>query len=315
MNELGLVAVLLPTWGDKLPESPWGVGPQVFTPANALTFGRFLGNRYRNAAVLWMVGGDRPVKTDLQLDIWRKLATGLRETSDHLITFHPNGGQSSSQYVHNEPWLAFNTIQSGHHGWTHPLETKLTHDLALSPRRPVLNSEPCYENHPVMSEGWWPFGGWFDELDVRNAAYRSVFSGCCGHTYGCHDVWQMYDPAVNPPINHARTPWQNAIDLPGAKQMQHLRALIESDAGWQPIAQTINPACPATLQASSGRQVTYIAAESVVSFIEPHLQKLGAMDEKKTARCFDPRSGEYRAVSGSRSQVPDTTLDWILEIS
>ena len=53
------------------------------------------------------------------------------------------------------------------------------------------------------------------------------FAGAFGHTYGCHDIWQMYAPNRTP-VNGAHFPWYVAIDLPGASQMKYLRALIES---------------------------------------------------------------------------------------
>jgi hypothetical protein len=54
-----------------------------------------------------------------------------------------------------------------------------------------------------------------------------VFAGACGHTYGCHDIWQFFAPG-RAPITAARTPWREALALPGARQMKHLRNLIES---------------------------------------------------------------------------------------
>ncbi len=36
---LGLTIGMLPTWGGKW-NKKWGVGPEIFTPANALTYGR-----------------------------------------------------------------------------------------------------------------------------------------------------------------------------------------------------------------------------------------------------------------------------------
>jgi len=62
---------------------------------------------------------------------------------------------------------------------------------------------------------------------VRKQAYRSVFAGGCGVTYGHHAVWQFYMPGREP-INHVDRPWLDALDRPGAVQMRHLRALIES---------------------------------------------------------------------------------------
>ena len=48
-------------------------------------------------------------------------------------------------------------------------------------------------------------------------------SGACGHTYGHHSVWQMWVPGREP-INDPLMPWTEAIDQPGAAQMQHGRA-------------------------------------------------------------------------------------------
>jgi hypothetical protein len=55
----GLVIGLLPTWGDKVTKS-WGVGPVIFNPENAVIYGRWLGNRYKNSKnIIWIPGGDR----------------------------------------------------------------------------------------------------------------------------------------------------------------------------------------------------------------------------------------------------------------
>src|SRR5258708_4975233 len=77
-ESLGLVVGMLPTWGDKVGPLKWGVGPIVFTPENAGPYGEFLGERYRDKPIIWIVGGDRIPETDEQKAIWRALAKGLR---------------------------------------------------------------------------------------------------------------------------------------------------------------------------------------------------------------------------------------------
>src|SRR5918993_1805051 len=62
-NSLGLYVGLLPTWGDKW-NKKWGVGPEIFTPDNAEAYGRWIGARYKDAGVIWIVGGDRPIESD-----------------------------------------------------------------------------------------------------------------------------------------------------------------------------------------------------------------------------------------------------------
>src|SRR5687768_11002260 len=39
-NALGLYVGLLPTWGDKWNQAKFGIGPEVFNPANAEAYGR-----------------------------------------------------------------------------------------------------------------------------------------------------------------------------------------------------------------------------------------------------------------------------------
>jgi hypothetical protein len=147
----------------------------------------------------------------------------------NLVTFHPHGGQTSAQDFHEAPWLDFNMLQSGHGGPDLPNYDMIARDYALSPPKPCLDAEPRYEDHPVGTAKWDPDAEptWFNDFDVRKAAYWALFAGACGHTYGCHDIWQMWEPKREV-INRARTPWYEAIHLPGAAQMQHVRALLES---------------------------------------------------------------------------------------
>jgi len=72
---LGLYIGLLPTWGDKW-HRLWGVGPEIFTPENARTYGRWLGQRYKDAPIIWILGGDRPVESETHRLILRAMARG-----------------------------------------------------------------------------------------------------------------------------------------------------------------------------------------------------------------------------------------------
>ncbi len=224
-NGLGLRVGLLPTWGDKWNQG-LGEGPEIFTPDNAHRYGEFLGRRYREARLIWILGGDRPVETDRHREIIHAMAEGLAEGDGgaHLRTFHPPGGHSSSEYFGGDDWLDFNMRQTGH-SRNSASYGKIAHDYALSPIKPVLDGEPGYEDHP---ESFDPKNGYLDDYDARKAAYWAVFAGACGHTYGCHDVWQFLDTARFPAVTAARTPWREALRLPGANQMRHVRALIES---------------------------------------------------------------------------------------
>lgn len=225
-NRRGLYLGFLPTWGDKW-NKKWGVGPEIFTPQNAEAYGEWLGRRYRDAGLVWILGGDRPVENDAHREIIRAMARGLRrgDGGAHLITWHPSGGQGSAQYFHEEDWLDFNMRQNGHVAEFTGRYDSTRKDYDRTPIKPVLDGEPIYEDHPVSFD---PNKlGHSIAADVRRPLYWDLFSGAFGHTYGHHSVWQMWAPGRNP-VNHPLMPWFEAIDQPGAAQMQHAKHLLLS---------------------------------------------------------------------------------------
>jgi hypothetical protein len=234
-GDLGIYVGFLPTWGDKWNKGSWGKGPEIFTPENARVYGEWLGKRYEDAPIIWILGGDRPVETEAHRAIIRGMAEGLRkgDGGKHLITFHPAGRRSSSEFWPDEPWLDFHMFQSGHRlAKDKPNYEFNLQNRALKPVKPTLDGEPRYEDHPVRGI---PHEGseWYDAFDVRQAAWWDVMSGSCGHTYGDHNVWQFLS-AAREPVFHARTPWEKAMDHDGAKQMGYMRAFFEK-MKWQQL--------------------------------------------------------------------------------
>lgn len=223
-EELGMYIGMLPTWGDKF-NKKWGVGPVVFNPINARNYGEFLGNRYKNKPIIWILGGDRNPEVDEHIAIIRAMAEGI-ETGDggaHLMTYHPQGGSNSAYWFHNDEWLDFNMFQSGHGELDNPNYEVTASLYDKTPAKPVIDGEPNYEDHPIA---WNPENGWFDDFDTRQAAYGSMLAGAFGHTYGNHNIWQMWEPG-HEPVSSARTPWYEAIDHPGTFHMANFRNLFE----------------------------------------------------------------------------------------
>lgn len=229
----GLYVGLLPTWGDKVTPM-WGVGPAIFTEESARMYGRWLGERYKDRTnMLWILGGDRPALQDAadHRPIWRAMAAGIDAgTGAHPFkTYHPWGGHSTAEELHDEAWLDMNMMQSGHGGGRSvPVWEMIERDYARTPVKPTLDAEPNYEDHPISPWPTWnPANGYFRDHDVRQQSYRSVFAGGCGVTYGHHSIWQFCGER-HAPINHADRSWLDALDRPGAGQMIHLRRLMES---------------------------------------------------------------------------------------
>ncbi len=208
----GLYIGLLPTWGDKVTKQ-WGIGPEIFDPDNARSYGRFLGNRYRDDHnLLWVLGGDRQGDGDESL--WNAMAEGITAGLGKrpFFTFHPREGKSSSEWFHKTDWLDMNMLQSGHRLLDTPNWHAVYSDYLLLPQKPVLDGEPNYEDHPIdpFDRVWEEEYHRFNDHDVRKQAYRSVFAGACGHTYGHHSVWQFWD-SKRTPINFPAPEWQTAL--------------------------------------------------------------------------------------------------------
>ena len=231
--EYNLYIALLPTWGDKIYKDNWGVGPEIFTINNAEGFGKWISNRYKNEKnIIWILGGDRNPRNENDVAIWRKMAAGITQggggADKVLMSFHPqptdvaDGG--SAKWFHTDDWLDFNMLQTGHCRENN-IWDRIKTNYDKQPVKPVLDGETIYEDHPVCFNA--KDLGISNAYDVRKNAYLSVFAGSFGHTYGCHDVWQMYAPGRTA-INGASIPWYDAINLTGANQMKYLRRLIEA---------------------------------------------------------------------------------------
>jgi hypothetical protein len=327
-NELGIYVGFLPTWGDKW-NKKWGVGPEIFTAANAERYGQWVGNRYRNAGVIWILGGDRPVENDTHRAIIEAMARGLRQGDggSHLITFHPTGGAGSAQVFHAAPWLDFNMRQNGHSAEFTGRYDRTRQDYDRTPAKPVLDGEPIYEDHPVSFKAS-DFGHSI-AADVRRPLYWDLFTGACGHTYGHHSVWQMWKPESTP-INNPLLPWSEAIDQPGAGQMQYGRRLLES----RPyvtrvpddsiiVTDRVPTAVPGAgryrFVGTRDEAGTYAMVYAPVS--RPFSVRLDAIKASKiTAWWFNPRNGKATRIgelengSPHRFTPPDAgeMLDWVL---
>ncbi len=177
-NRQGIILAMLPTWGYYVVEA------KRFSEASAFSYGKYLGERFKDHPnLVWVSGGDR-IPTGREAE-YRALARGLRagegggEANRHLITYHPCGWRHSSQFWQEEDWLDFNMIET----WTAwPNVYDAVHsDYGLLPIRPVVLGEGAYEDGPeyplgpitplvVRRQAWWTFmaGGFVTYGQYRN---------------------------------------------------------------------------------------------------------------------------------------------------
>jgi hypothetical protein len=124
----------------------------------------------------------------------------------HPITVHPIRRPASSSWIHDEPWLSFNTLQTFKSDFLN--YRMVAADVARAPAKPAVNGEARYEEE-----------GGTTALQVRRGAWWSVLAGGF-YTYGHGGNWQKPGD------------WKRWIESPGARQMTILREFFESLDWW-----------------------------------------------------------------------------------
>lgn len=312
----GLFIALLPTWGDKILKL-WGQGPVIFTPENAYAYGKWIAGRYgEKENIIWMLGGDRPVEA-AQRPIVDAMARGIREMDpQHLITFHPTGAATSISALPGAEYLDFHTAQTGHDVSQCWETDRVMLQMAAQSEKPYMDAEPRYEDHPACFDTG--IGYYWQARDVRQNLYWNLFSGTCGHTYGNHGIWSM----TNSPSDYFPHTWQEALQHPGAGQMQHGKNLrLKRDYfSFRPAPELILHQEEGMGHITAGRGDGYAYVYSPLGL--PFTLSLESFGGKKGLRAlwFDPRTGkeEIFAVLPCRgssifappSQGPGN--DWVL---
>jgi hypothetical protein len=331
-NELGLVMGMVVTYGEHVRQTR--SNEQIFNPSNAFVFGKSLGSRYRNNCVVWLLGGDRG--PELDMEIWRAMAKGLKEGSGgtQLVSYHGHGprpgyyGYSSSFWFHNEDWLNFNMIQSGHR-WAVPNYEFTTHDYNMAPVKPTIDMEARYENHPDGQNA----ARRMDAHQQREAIYWSMLAGAAGHGYGNNNIWQFWDEKRMPAIDDQSFPfaalrgtthWRKAMDFEGAYDMGLVRRLFELRPWYkltpdQSVFALGQGEGEEHLQAAIAEDGSYLIVYSPTGTrVGIHMDRLSG----KTIRAnwFDPRDGTWQQTgnyprTGIREFVPPSNgpqNDWVL---
>jgi hypothetical protein len=313
-NELGLVMALVVTKSWHVNKHP----ERVFDVKNAYGFGKFLGQRYKNNAVLWYIGGDSAPGSDRA--IWVSMARGLKDGSggSQLVSYHGSGHTSSSTWFHTDDWLDFNSIQSGH-GWAAKTYEYVSRDHGLVPPKPTVDMEPPYENHPTG-----PKTPRIDSHQVRKGAYWAMLAGAAGHGYGALDLFHLYKDGDGPFPRNGFLPWRQAIAYEGSRQVGYLRRLFELRPWYQLVPDQSVIASgqeegEGHVQAARAQDGSFLIAYLPQGHpVGIHMDKIHGT--KVQARWYDPRTGSWREIgvygnTGVREFTPPSRgdqSDWVL---
>lgn len=296
--EKGIYIAMVPVWGSNVKSGK-------VRKADAVKYASWLANRYKNRPnIIWLNGGD--IMGSDSLDTWNAIGNTINEVdTNHIITFHPFGRKASSIWFHNENWLDFNMFQSGHRrydqddsewGFGQDNYKYVNNDYSKTPVKPTIDGEPSYEGIPQglhdPNEPYWTAD------DIRRYAYWSVFAGGFGFTYGNNAVMQFYRPGDKNPSYGAKEYWTEAINDPGAGQMQYLKKLILS----RPFLERVPD--QSLISGENGLKYDFLIATRGTNYayiytyngrnIPVQMEKISG--KKVKAFWYDPRTGETRFI-------------------
>jgi hypothetical protein len=192
-------------------------------------------------------------------------------------------------------------------------------DYAKSPTKPTLIGECRYEDTTLGN------GGWTDDSSIRRRAYQSLFAGGFGFTYGQTDIQVFWPQGTDGDYPHRYT-WRQALGAPGASEMRHLRALVESRPmlGRTPHPELVlsdpgsgDEAVQAALGAGGGYAFVYLPTGADVQI---DLSRFPS--STVAAAWFDPRTGALTSIGELPSAPrwfdppgdPGPENDWVLVI-
>lgn len=312
----GFLPCLIGLWNGDL--APMGV-------ERVKEYWRYLIARYAAYNIVWSVAGEYSFQSS-QVNDWRAVGEEIHRCDPygHPTSAHAGAPESGSSDYQSEEWYDFSLVQTTHmHAYRQWIDNWALHDYRMEPTKPSIMSESWYENHPSF------FGQnqkRFDAWDIRYAAYVSFLQGCIGQTYGAHGVWSLYEDDQSDRWVKTPTwrpdPWLSDLELEGAKQMRHVRALMDR-VDWTrlvPHPDLISSAMHANAYCAAipGEQyVAYVTSRTSVDFIVNVAEKGG---ETYDGQWFNPRTGEWTEAleAGGWSKwmtVTPAGEDWVLVLN
>ena len=335
-EQKGLYVGLLPCWGDY-------VTPRFRSfivlddTAKGYNYGQFIGNRFKSHKnIIWILGGDRlPNENNTGISVWRAMAEGIADAANGEVI--PNGKADysstcmsyhcfypSSIWFEKDAWIDFHIWGSYHEKQDNDRAFEIPYyQWQLENMKPTINAEPAYEMSGINYDENGK-NGFFDDFDIRQQAYWSVFAGAMGHTYGCDLIWKFYNIKYSKPRKSLKiTSWVNQLNCKGANQMKYLKQLIESKPFFERIpAQDIlarnEHDATGHLQATKGKNYAfvYIPTGKKIQIVMGKIE-----GEKVKASWFNPKSGNRTTIgtysnNGIASFDPPGDIergnDWVL---
>ena len=197
---------------------------------------RYLIARYGAWPVVWCAAGEAnlpwylapgfPYDDRKQVRDWTEILRFVRETDPfhRPLTIHPTAiKRFTARHATDDPnLLDFDLLQTSHGTSVSLTINAVRESFSATPRMPVIDGEACYEMLGDSLPTKW----------TRRMFWLSVMNGAAGHTYGANGIWQCNRPgqphgASPHGGSYGKIPWNEAMQLPGSRQMGLAKAFFE----------------------------------------------------------------------------------------
>ena len=228
----GLVPAIVVMWSNYVPDT-WAsaiISDNVMPEQLVVPVVEKICSTFNEFEPVYIISGDTDWDRPGSLERYRLVTSAVEDAAPRaLLAYHIKGRYDvlpSELAEHADVYL----YQSGHNLAAQRGAYELAESfLARDPVRPVINSEPCYEQ---MGYSHMLYGR-FRRADVRLACWRSLLAGAnAGITYGAHGIWNWQNPDVK--VGNAlgegflqALRHEQALYLEGANDFGFARELVE----------------------------------------------------------------------------------------
>ena len=296
---------------------------------------RYMVARYGALPMVWTLAGESigyfPSMKEECLASWNEVALLVEKLDSYgqLQTTHYTNERPYCDYYFDEDWYDFTLNQAGH-GDLDISEKWVIEHRNKHPEKPFIEGETMYEYCSTLEAN----GSRLCTADMmRRTAYLNMQLGAAGYTYGAQGIWDtVYEKPETPnPFNRFNKfgiAWYEAIEAPGAQQLEYMRDFYEK-YNWyelspspemlrkgEKFADVLLPGGEPLVLSSCDKSLVLIY---LPEYIFKPISIFGLTKEKYNAKWFDPRTAQYTDLG--EVSVEDGSLagytrpggsDWVL---
>jgi len=228
----GFIPALVVLWC-HLVEDTWVSinDPESIMPIDSIKpYVEYVVESFKKFNPIYMISGDTNFLSNRTKEAYLiALKTIKEKCPDALTTMHIWGDSTDMPLeIKDSNYIDFYMYQSGHkiklQHYSYQFAKEFYHSKI---KRPILNSEPCFE-----SGGYYEEYGRFTDFDVRKAVWQSLLSGAkAGVAYGAQGIWSWQKKgSVFPNENafNAAYNWKTALRLKGAWDLSFAKYIFET---------------------------------------------------------------------------------------